>query len=609
MKRAVAIAVLFAAASASAADLRIQNNNAANQGFNDPTTATPVGINFGTTKGAQQVIAFQFAAAIWGAVLKSTVPTIIDAAFVTPAQDSSTTCNASSGLLGYTSPVGFATSPAFPNPQAGYVAALANSLAGRDLSTPAGTAHIKTRFNAGIGTTNCLPTLSWYYGLDGVAPAGQVSLLGTLLHEFSHGLGFTSFVDATTGSLSRAPASYDFHVFDEVGQLTWATYSTAKRAPLLTAGNKLAFTGSNVAAGIGTFLGPTPVLNFTDSNGTTQSNYVAGQFSGPIPDGGSQPLASANPLDACSDLPSGSLNGSIGLIERGTCTFYDKAQRAVAAGAAGVVVFDNDAGPLISMASPDGGPALNVPAVFITNQDCSGVLGRLSSGAVSVGFGFSPQISNTDSTQQRVLLYTPSVASSGSTLSHWNAGSFPHSLLMEPFIGVSSQVNLDLTPAALADMGWNIVTGLTVGMSKAQDPTITDGGNATYLIAVLNRLTAAVAGVQLDLSLPAGTTFVSAAGGGCAALPCNLGTLDAGTVTGVVVTVKAGSPTVFPFEVTANLTAPGTGGADNLTATISADKTTVSSGGCSAGGVPVAAVALLAVAAALRARRRPQRLD
>jgi uncharacterized repeat protein (TIGR01451 family) len=606
MKRAAAAFVLLAAASASAAELRIQNSNAANEGFNDPTTATPAGINFGTTKGAQSVIAFQFAAAIWGAVLKSTVPTLIDAAFVTPAQDPGTTCNATSGLLGYTSPLGFATSPAFPNPQAGYVSALANSLAGRDLTTPAGSPHIKTRFNAGIGTAGCLSGISWYYGLDGVAPAGQVSLLATLLHEFSHGLGFTSFVDPTTGNLSGTAASYDFHVFDEVGQLTWANYTAAQRAPLLTAGNKLAFTGNDVAGGIGTFLGPTPILSFTGSGSATQSNYVAGQFSGPIPDGGAFPITAANPLDACADLPPGSLTGSVGLIERGTCNFYDKAQRAVAAGAEGVIVFDNDAGPLVQMASPDGGAALNVPAVFITNQDGSGVDGRLAGGAVTANFGFSSQISNTDATQQRVLLYTPSTASSGSTLSHWNAGSFPHALLMEPFIGVSSQVNLDLTPAALADMGWNIVTGLTVGMSKAQDPGLTDGGDATYLIAVLNRRNTEVAGVQLDLALPAGTTFVSAAGG-CTSLPCSLGTVAANSVVGVVVTVKAPSPTVFPFAVTANLTAPGTGAADNLTATISASKATVASGGgCTTGGVPVAVVALLVVAAAVRARRRPR---
>jgi uncharacterized repeat protein (TIGR01451 family)/uncharacterized protein (TIGR03382 family) len=316
------------------------------------------------------------------------------------------------------------------------------------------------------------------------------------------------------------------------------------------------------------------------------------------------------PIDACDNLASGSLNGAIGLIERGTCNFYDKAQRAAAAGAAGVIIYDNDAGPLITMASPDGGAPLDVPAVFITNQDGTAVLGRLDGGTVNASFGFSSHTSNTDATQQRVLLYTPNSVSRGSTLSHWNAGSYPSSLLMEPFIGATSQINLDLTPAAMADMGWQVVTGLSVGMSKALEPTLVDGGEATYLIAVFNRRTSPVDGVQLDLALPAGTTFVSAAGG-CTALPCSMGRLSASEVRGVVVTVKAPSHTAFPFVVTANLTAAGTQPDDNLSATISADKGVASGGGggCASGGVPFALVGVLAVTAALRARRKPARAE
>ena len=42
-------------------------------GFNDPTPATPVGGNTGTTIGAQRLIVFKEAARIWGAVLPSNV--------------------------------------------------------------------------------------------------------------------------------------------------------------------------------------------------------------------------------------------------------------------------------------------------------------------------------------------------------------------------------------------------------------------------------------------------------------------------------------------------------------------------------------------------------
>lgn len=609
MKLCAAAAAMCVATGALSAELRISNQNAPKQGFNDTTPATPVGLNFGTTKGAQQVIAFQYAAAVWGAALKSSVPVVIDAAFVTSAQDSNMTCSATSGLLGYTHPNNFVTGAQLPNHTAGYVAALANALLGQD-TTP-GQAHIFTRFNAGIGGANCLAGTGWYYGLDGVAPPGQASLLTTLLHEFAHGLGFTSFVDPTTGANLNAPSIFDFHVFDETQQTNWANYTAANRKPLLTARNELSFDGTSVAANVTSYLSNQPVLDFSGGGAAvSEANYLPGQFSGPIPDGGiAQAVVPAAPLDACADLTF-AFNGSLALIERGTCTFYDKAQRARAAGASGVVVFDNDAGSLVSMASPDGGVPLDVPAVFITNDDGNAVLQRLDGGVVTASFGASTHLSNTDATQNRVLLYTPPTASAGSTLSHWNAGSFPRTLLMEPFIGASTRLDLDLTPNSFADLGWPVVNGLSVGMSKAEAPTLTDGAEATYLVAILNRRTAAVPSVQLDLSMPSGTTFVSGSGlngASCSTLPCAIGTAPASTVVPFVVKVKAPSPAVFPFVVTANISAPGTDANDNLTATISADKAPAASsggGGCSTGGVPAALVVLLAFGVAVRARRR-----
>ena len=86
-----AVAALGAALPASAALTIIINNvNAAGVGFNDTTPATPVGGNAGTTLGQQRLIAFTYAANLWGASLTSNVPVIINAQF------SALTCTASS---------------------------------------------------------------------------------------------------------------------------------------------------------------------------------------------------------------------------------------------------------------------------------------------------------------------------------------------------------------------------------------------------------------------------------------------------------------------------------------------------------------------------------
>src|SRR6266542_528506 len=60
---------LWPSAVLAAAQITILNTNAAGVGFNDPTAATPVGGNTGTTVGEQRLIAFQHAADIWGALL------------------------------------------------------------------------------------------------------------------------------------------------------------------------------------------------------------------------------------------------------------------------------------------------------------------------------------------------------------------------------------------------------------------------------------------------------------------------------------------------------------------------------------------------------------
>ncbi|MEJ7713281.1 MAG: hypothetical protein WKF84_26400 [Pyrinomonadaceae bacterium] len=87
-------AFLLCATNAFAgAQITIVNFNAPGVGFNDPTPAAPVGGNPGTTVGQQRLIAFQFAADIWGATLDSTVEIRIQATF------EPLPCNAVSGVL------------------------------------------------------------------------------------------------------------------------------------------------------------------------------------------------------------------------------------------------------------------------------------------------------------------------------------------------------------------------------------------------------------------------------------------------------------------------------------------------------------------------------
>src|SRR5690349_23105160 len=82
------LALVFAAAvvavptpAAASAHITVVNVDGPNEGFNDPTPAAPVGGNPGTTVGQQRLIAFQYAADVWGSILDSSVPIYIQSAF------------------------------------------------------------------------------------------------------------------------------------------------------------------------------------------------------------------------------------------------------------------------------------------------------------------------------------------------------------------------------------------------------------------------------------------------------------------------------------------------------------------------------------------------
>src|SRR5712691_264104 len=76
VRRSLIPLILFASLAVRpllAANIVIVNTDPPGTGLNDPTPVSPVGGNAGTTIGAQRLIVFQQAAAIWGGLLTSTV--------------------------------------------------------------------------------------------------------------------------------------------------------------------------------------------------------------------------------------------------------------------------------------------------------------------------------------------------------------------------------------------------------------------------------------------------------------------------------------------------------------------------------------------------------
>src|SRR5688572_11977195 len=169
------------------ATIVIQNNDAPNVGFNDPTPVSPVGGNSGTTLGQQRLNAFQFAASIWGATLTSGPTITIRASWA------ELSCTSSSGTLGSAGAISTFRNFSGSVPNTVYSVALANALANSDLN--GATPEINAQFNSKIGQTGCLENSHWYYGFDTATAPGRINMVAVLLHEFGHGLGFQTFTN------------------------------------------------------------------------------------------------------------------------------------------------------------------------------------------------------------------------------------------------------------------------------------------------------------------------------------------------------------------------------------------------------------------------------
>ncbi|MFL6673785.1 MAG: PA domain-containing protein [Massilia sp.] len=451
----------------AAATITIVNTNAPGVGFNDPTPLAPAGGNTGTTLGQQRLIAFQYAADIWGATLTSSVPIRVGASF------EPLNCTASSAVLGSAGAAEvFDAFPNIPRPSTWYPGALASKLAGSDQATP-GMPHIQARFNSRLGLfPDCLPGSGFYLGLDGNFGAG-IDLITVLLHELGHGLGFQTFTDDETGQqFNGLPSVWDHFLIDNRNNKLWVNMSDAERVASAISGDGLSWNGPIVTAAVPQALGPQSNLAVGGpAAGSASGNYAVGDASFGPPLGATAVSGQLMPVVdqpdgtglACTALGTTNalaLRNNVALVDRGTCAFAVKARMVQDAGAIGMVVADNQPGDLTGMSGAD--PSIVIPSVRITQANGVALKaalerrGRGKSGVVA-SLGVDPnRLAGTD-VQHRILMYTPNPNQAGSSVSHYSTDAKPNQL-MEPAINsdLSHQVTppRDLTFQLLRDIGW-----------------------------------------------------------------------------------------------------------------------------------------------------------
>ncbi|WP_022970991.1 PA domain-containing protein, partial [Xanthomonas maliensis] len=482
------VAAALAPLHASAANLTLINGDAGTTvGLNDATPVAPLGGNPGRSVGEQRRIAYQYAMDLWGAVLQSNVEIKVYASFARLS------CTATGGTLGQAGPNWIVNDFPGAKPNTLYPSALGDAIAGQDLvPDPNDPADVFSQFNGDLGKPDCLSGSGWYLGLDGKTPQGQINFLNVVMHEIGHGLGAAGFLNKTTGQLglgSNLTDVYTSQAFDNVQNKRFddPSMTDALRAEAMRTPGRTVWAGSRVNREAALILDPRTLLRVTAPASAAGKFEVGFADFGPpatpanfpaktivlVDDG----VAAASASDGCETpfVNAAAVAGKVALIDRGTCAFAVKAKNAQLNGAVGVIIANNTGGVQTMGNAAPPITDITIPAVMVSQADGA----RLkSSTAVVAALYEDPELLQGTDGQGRTRLYAPTVVAGGSTFSHFDTDLQPNAL-MEPFDTpeVQAQLNVDLTPALFADIGWTLNRGLAkLGSCSTLVPTLETGG-------------------------------------------------------------------------------------------------------------------------------------
>jgi hypothetical protein len=464
----ISILVFASSAVFGQAIITVVNGDDPGEGFNDPTPVAPVGGNSGTTLGQQRLIAFQYAAGVWGSKLASNVEIRILARF------NPQTCTATSAVLGsagttfiFRDFAGVAPFPGAVAPSTWHHSALADKRTGADLNP--GQPDIQATFNSNLnGNPACLGGRKFYLGLDG-NHGSDIELVVVLLHEFAHGLGFSQFANVSTGAQTQNLSDvYGKQLLDLSTGKTWDQMTNAERVASAINSRRVVFTGPTVTAELpGVLSLGTPLLRVNAPAGLA-GIYAVGTaaFGSQLSSVGitgdvvlAQDAAdTAGPLttDACSPLTNAAtVAGKIALVDRGTCGFIVKVKNAQDAGAIAVIVADNVAGsPPAGLGGED--PTITIPSVRVSLPDGNAIRAQLPAG-VNATLGVDLSVFSGADALGRALVNAPNPVQPGSSISHWDPVAFRNQL-MEPAINADLTQSVtspeDLSLALMRDVGW-----------------------------------------------------------------------------------------------------------------------------------------------------------
>jgi len=572
--------------TARATSITVVSVDGEDEGFNDPAPPDPastIGGNAGATLGAQRLIAAQYAADLWADLVSSEVPILVDARFDAPNSEHPDTTDPFNSLDCTKTPPVIATAEPTtyhgnfskkPRPNIWYPQALANSLAGNDLSE---SSDIRAYFNSSVGTPACLPDNSWYYGLDGNAQPDQFDFVTVVLRELAHGLGFITTVDLSNGKkLGSFNDVFSLNLKDvSTGNLLSQMTDAERRNAIKNAGN-LRWIGAKLVAAHGgdvPMYAPDPVdLDFSVSNWDT--SLSPGELIVPFYSGANHDVGLA--LQALEDIgwnldprPNGTVNvvatDATALEGVDTATFTVRRTvpasdpLTVAYTVSGKASNSTDYETLSSSVEIPGGESsatITVTPVFdtlIKEKNETVIVTLQEDLAYELGFPSSATVT----IQNNVVKFGAGTAPAGEVGVPYNFD-IPVSGGEEPYEVIVSKGTL---PAGLA-LGSPVITGTPSSLAKTATFTIkvTDqqgvSVSKTYKITVLKAVSITTASLKAGAVTRSYTATLKATGGKLAynwtldalnPLPSGLSLSANGIISGTPATGTAGiyNPTVI----------------------------------------------------------------
>ncbi len=456
--------------SVQAQMLSVDYTDQANFGFNDSTPVEPLPGNSAVTLGEQRRAALKAAIDIWASRLDSRSVVRVEALFEDIGCGEETT-------LGLGGSVGLARN--FfnaPQPDTNYPLSLAAALRGQIFSQF--DSEIRVRFNFRVDSEDCIESVSGYwYGLDPLTPPplGTFSFLELALHELGHGLGFQSLTDREDRSFFGDPPVPDImsdFIFDLQRDQSWTEMTAAQRVQSATSGDNLVFTGERANLAAAERLLPPGEVTLLSGGGPGTPRFTAwvqgfapylplsglaaelalAQGPGPGP-GASDPWhrsLACEPLDNADDLA-----GRLVLVRRGECTFALKWQNVFDAGAAGLILVDNQPAGSDNAIERDLGIAVdrNLPIPIWLVADATGNSLRQALPDASVRLGYDSSAPARGTNEGFVNLQADT-ENTDSNVSHFATSLLPSSLMNPSITNRAFNGDLDIVPGLLEDLGW-----------------------------------------------------------------------------------------------------------------------------------------------------------